>query len=116
MTISRWILFAVMALGLVLFLVRMRALAVRSKQAHQAVEQGALLLDVRTPEEFAAGHLPGAMNIPVQELERRAGELRPGEAGLVLYCRSGVRSHHAQRLLRQKGFEKIVDLGPMSAW
>ncbi|HSP78184.1 MAG TPA: rhodanese-like domain-containing protein [Myxococcaceae bacterium] len=113
----RWILFAVLAVGAVVFLTfRARAQATRSQQAHQAVEQGALLLDVRTPEEFASGHLQGAVNIPVDELERRAKELPSRQAGIVIYCRSGNRSRRAEHILRDKGFEKLIDLGPMSAW
>jgi phage shock protein E len=79
------------------------------------VASGALLLDVRTQEEFAAGHLEGAINIPVQELEERIDELPEGRP-LVVYCQSGRRSAKAVELLRAEGHEAIFDLGPMSAW
>ncbi|RKH71582.1 rhodanese-like domain-containing protein [Corallococcus aberystwythensis] len=85
-------------------------------EAHQRVEAGATLVDVRTPEEFAAGHLPGAVNIPVDELPQRLAELGSPEKPLVLYCRSGARSSRAELLLKERGFQDVFNLGPMSAW
>ena len=85
-------------------------------EAHQRVAAGATLVDVRTPEEFAAGHLPGAVNIPVDELPRRFSELGSPEKPLVVYCRSGARSGRAERLLKERGFQDVFNLGPMSAW
>lgn len=79
------------------------------------VASGALLLDVRTPAEFAAGHLEGAINIPVQQLEERVDEI-PNGRPLVVYCQSGRRSAKAVELLRAGGHEAIFDLGPMQAW
>lgn len=67
-------------------------------------EEGALLVDVRTEEEFAEGHAEGARNIPLHELAHRMGELTPGRA-VVLYCRSGVRSATAGTLLARQGIE-----------
>jgi len=62
------------------------------------------VLDVRPPEEFAAGHLPGAVNIPIHELERRLGEL-PKRKEVVAYCRGPycLMSYDAVQLLRRKG-------------
>lgn len=85
-------------------------------EARRHVEAGALLVDVRSPEEFASGHLPGAVNIPVEELPKRLEELGSPEEPLVIYCRSGMRSSRAERLLKERGFQRIVNLGPMSAW
>lgn len=85
-------------------------------EAHRRVEAGATLVDVRTPEEFAAGHLPGAVNIPVDELPQRLAELGEPEKALVLYCRSGARSSRAELLLKERGFQDVFNLGPMSAW
>ncbi|HEX4146067.1 MAG TPA: FAD-dependent oxidoreductase [Pirellulales bacterium] len=62
-----------------------------------------LLLDVRTADEFAAGHLPGAINLPVDELRSRLGELPPGRE-IVAYCQVGQRGYLATRILRQAGF------------
>lgn len=76
---------------------------VSGAEARRLIEAGARLVDVRTPEEFAAGHLPGAINLPVQELERRMVELEPQERPVVVYCRSGSRSADAARLLQSAG-------------
>jgi rhodanese-related sulfurtransferase len=84
--------------------------------ARQLVADGAQLLDVRTRDEFAAGHIAGAKNIPVQELEQRLGELGAKDAPLVVYCRSGRRSATAKRLLEAAGWTKVHDAGAMSSW
>jgi len=64
------------------------------------------VLDVRPPEEFAAGHLPGAVNIPVHELEKRLGEL-PKRKEVVAYCRGPycLMSYDAVQLLRKRGLK-----------
>ena len=87
-----------------------------SAEARQLVQTGARLVDVRTPGEFAAGHIPGAINIPVQQLDARMSELKPKDAAVVVYCRSGQRSGSAARLLKSAGFAAVHDLGPMSRW
>lgn len=86
-----------------------------SERAHELVDSGALLLDVRTPGEYAGGHLPGAVNIPVQELGERARELPATDRAIVIYCRSGARSAAAASALQSLGY-RVHDLGPMSAW
>jgi NADPH-dependent 2,4-dienoyl-CoA reductase/sulfur reductase-like enzyme/rhodanese-related sulfurtransferase len=63
-----------------------------------------VLLDVRTPEEFAAASIPGALNIPIDELRRRLNEI-PREREIVAYCQVGQRGYLATRILRQAGFK-----------
>lgn len=75
-----------------------------------------VILDVRTAAEFAASHVPGAVNIPVQELSARYHELGARDTKLTLYCRSGARSAVAAAELRRLGFTRVTDIGPMSAW
>jgi rhodanese-related sulfurtransferase len=87
-----------------------------AEQAKAALANGARILDVRTPEEFASGHVAGATNIPVQVLVSRIKELDPKDKPIVLYCRSGARSAQAALLLRGAGFVDVVDVGPMSAF
>lgn len=78
---------------------------------------GALLVDVRSPQEFAAGHIEGARNIPIDTLSARLGELGPpASTTVVVYCQSGGRSTQAARTLRDAGFTSVHNLGPMSAW
>ena len=86
-----------------------------SKQAHEWVEAGATLLDVRTPNEFSAGHLPGAKNIPLAELKKRVKEVGKRRGKVVVYCRSGARSASARPVLENAGFE-VLDIGPMTVW
>lgn len=83
--------------------------------ARDLVESGAVLLDVRTPEEFSSGHIKGAKNIPVSEIDRRASEL-PKDKPVVVYCRSGARSGRARSILVSKGYQDVHNLGPMGAW
>lgn len=84
--------------------------------ARHLVAAGASLLDVRTPEEFAGGHLPGARNIPVDELSRHLDEVGPRDRPVVVYCASGVRAASAARMLAGAGFTQVHNLGSMSAW
>jgi phage shock protein E len=87
-----------------------------SAQAHQLVESGAALIDVRTPGEYGAGHLAGARNIPVAELNQRLSEVGAPSTPVVVYCASGARSAAATSALRQAGYATVVDLGAMSNW
>ncbi len=89
---------------------------VRGPEARELVAAGARLVDVRSPAEFAAGHLPGAVNVPLGELARRMAKLGAKDAPIVLYCASGARSAHAKRLLAAGGFTRVRNLGPMGAW
>jgi rhodanese-related sulfurtransferase len=63
-----------------------------------------LILDVRAPSEFAAGHVPGAVNVPVDELRGRLGELDPARP-IIAYCQVGMRGYLATRILMQSGFK-----------
>ncbi|MCI0460639.1 MAG: FAD-dependent oxidoreductase [Gemmataceae bacterium] len=68
--------------------------------------QRPFLLDVRTPQEYARGHIPGAVNIPVDDLRHRLGELPP-DREIVVYCQVGQRGYLATRLLRQAEFPTV---------
>jgi rhodanese-related sulfurtransferase len=77
-----------------------------------------LLLDVRTEKEFAAGHVPGAINIPYDALPERLGELASHkDAPVVVYCESGRRAGIGAGTLREAGFSQLQHLtGDMSGW
>jgi rhodanese-related sulfurtransferase len=81
-------------------------------------DSGLVVLDVRTPQEFAAGHVPGAINIPHDQLANRLGELPASrDKPVVVYCRSGRRSALAEDVLRQGGFSNVKHLkGDMVGW
>jgi rhodanese-related sulfurtransferase len=68
-----------------------------------------LILDVRTKEEFQAGSIPRAVNIPVDELRERMGEL-PRNRHIVITCRVGIRAYAAYRILKQSGFDRLSNL------
>jgi rhodanese-related sulfurtransferase len=90
---------------------------ITSDEAHALVKSGALLLDVRTVKEFEGGHLDGAVNLPVQELEEKLASLpAKKDQPIVVYCHSGRRSAQARTMLEKAGFLKVSDLGPMAAW
>jgi rhodanese-related sulfurtransferase len=77
-----------------------------------------IVVDVRTPEEFATGHLRDAKNIPLADLPSRIGELDKSKAkGVVVVCQSGPRADKAVKLLQNAGFEDVVSLdGGLVAW
>ena len=87
-----------------------------SSRARKLVSEGAVLLDVRTPDEYRTGHLAGARNIPVQELPRRVDEVGSRDVPVVVYCMSGMRGASAAEILRRAGFKEVLNLGPMAAW
>ena len=74
----------------------------------------AVIIDVRTPEEFQAAHLDGAVNLDLNsgQFAQSIQNLDPEQTYLI-YCRSGNRSAQATQLLRQAGFEKVQDLGSL---
>jgi len=74
------------------------------------------ILDVRTPKEFAEGHVPGAVNIPYDQVESRLGEI-PKDDEIVLYCHSGRRAGLAAETLAANGYAKLAHLeGDMQGW
>ncbi len=77
----------------------------------EKIKAGARVVDVRTREEFADGHYDGAVNVPVDVLTRRLGELGAKTDSYVLYCASGARSAYAARLLKSAGFVDVVNAG-----
>ena len=79
------------------------------------VSADALLLDVREPDEWQAGHVEGAVHIPLGQLQARVGEL-PTDSEIVVICRSGARSGQAVGWLNQNGFDTLNLDGGMVAW
>ncbi len=73
--------------------------------------QGALVVDVRTSGEFAQGSAPGSLNVPLDELAQRLGEL-DRDKPIILCCASGARSMYALRFLQQAGYSDVHNAGP----
>ena len=81
-----------------------------------AIESQALIVDVRTPEEFADGHYPGAINIPHDTILEGIEQLGvTEETPVILYCRSGNRSGQAEQVLQEKGFTEARNAGGLEA-
>lgn len=96
------------------------AAAISADELDRRMREGAapFVLDVRTPEEFAAGHIPGAMLIPHDELAGRLAELplQPGDE-IVVHCKTGRRAEMAQQTLIAAGYTKVRSLeGHMQGW
>lgn len=85
---------------------------VAAEEARQLIDDGAVLIDVRTPEEFSSGHLTDARNIDVQADSFHAEVRRlDRNATYVLYCRSGARAGAAGAMMRELGFTDVVNAG-----
>jgi rhodanese-related sulfurtransferase len=84
--------------------------------SQQQAGEGQVFLDVRTPEEFASGRVPGAVNIPVKQLPSRLAELDKNDR-LVVYCERGPRSAVAVDTLVEAGYTNVSHLmGDMAGW
>lgn len=84
--------------------------------AQELVKAGVVVVDVRTPQEFAGGHVPGAKNIPYDEIRARAGEIGGPETPVLLYCKSGRRSAIAASALKDLGYKKLWDMQSYDRW
>ena len=96
---------------------QIQELSPQDAQRWQAVT-AALVLDVREPDEFAAGHLPGAVNVPRGMLEFRIGELQPdGGAAILLYCKTSGRAALATQSLHSLGYTQLRSVaGGFDQW
>jgi phage shock protein E len=72
-------------------------------------------VDVRTPQEYSAGHIPTAVNIPVSTIAKQF-PTEDKDALIIVYCASGMRSATAKRTLDAAGFTNVVNFGPVSRW
>ena len=80
-------------------------------------EKGYIILDVRRPEEYRPGHIPGAVNLPLETIGAAEPELLPDKSQMIMvYCRSGQRSKAAAQKLADMGYENIVEFGGIMTW
>ncbi|WP_242345258.1 rhodanese-like domain-containing protein [Anaeromyxobacter terrae] len=89
---------------------------VSGAEARRLVADGALLVDVRDPEDFAFDGIDGAVNVPAAEVSARLAELGPPGLPVIVYCETGRRSAAVARELVQLGYARVYDLGPRAAW
>ena len=77
---------------------------------------GAILLDVRSPQEYREGHIPGSKNIPLQTIDKVRTVAENKDTPLYVYCRSGGRSRQAVQRLGQMGYRKVTNIGGIAAY
>ena len=91
---------------------------IKSEQVYATIQadmnKGALLVDVRTPEEFAAGHIEQAVNVPLDKILAGTNLSDDKSTTQYVYCRSGNRSAQAKAALQAAGYTNVVDLGGMN--
>ena len=78
--------------------------------------EGAFLVDVRMPDEYAQGHIPGSINIPLNQLALVEGTIEDKSAPIFVYCLSGGRSSRAAKFLEKIGYADVTDLGGISGY
>lgn len=76
----------------------------------------AVLLDVRTPQEYKEGHIPGSRNIPLQTISNLSNLLKPKDIPLFIYCYSGSRSRQAVSQLQQMGYTNVRNIGGIASY
>jgi phage shock protein E len=76
--------------------------------------KNATIIDVRTPAEFAQEHVPGAINVPLDQIQNRIDEFKTIPKPVVAYCRSGARSGMATSILMQAGIKDVINAGGIS--
>jgi rhodanese-related sulfurtransferase len=74
------------------------------------IKDGAFLVDVRTPAEFAEGHVNGSTNIPLDQVATELEQFK-GKEQIIVFCRSGNRSGQAKMILEQNGFKNVINGG-----
>lgn len=82
-----------------------------SQQQTKGISSEAMILDVRTPEEYAAGHAKRAENLPLQDMQSGVMPTPKKDTPIYVYCRSGNRSSQAKQLLEQNGYTNVTDIG-----
>ena len=77
---------------------------------------GAVLLDVRTPQEYREGHIPGSKNVPLQQLDKISSVADNKDVPMFVYCHSGARSRQATAMLQHMGYANVNDIGGIAAY
>ena len=107
-----WILIAVTIALFIAYMFLRRKGQISSEAAAACLERGALLIDVRSPAEYATGHLPQAINMPLPQIESLIGATATDKNHvLLLHCQSGSRSAEAKDKLNALGYTRVYNLG-----
>lgn len=90
---------------------------VNKTEAVAKIQNGAILLDVRSKEEYDAGHIDGALLLPLDDIVFKMKDLYPDQnKTYIVYCQSGNRSNMALQRLKDMGYEHVYDLGSIKNW
>jgi phage shock protein E len=109
-----WTVVGILAVVVIAIMVWKRMSQVSAEAARKYLGQGALVVDVRSPGEFRGGHLPAAVNIPLDELrEAMPRQVADKSRVLLLHCLSGTRSGIAVGQLKRMGYTKVFNLGSL---
>jgi rhodanese-related sulfurtransferase len=81
----------------------------------ELVQQGAIILDVRSKAEFTGGHIKGSINIPVNVLNNHLGQLKDKDKAIITCCASGIRSASAKSILQSNGYQNVYNGGGWSS-
>lgn len=112
MTPTYWTIYFIVFGIVILFMVMRRSGQISKKAAAEHLRNGALVIDVRTPREFSAGHLTQAINIPVDDIEGIVGgKIKDKNKVLLLHCQTGMRSNKAVKKLAEIGYANAYNLG-----
>ncbi|ANB59596.1 rhodanese-like domain-containing protein [Anoxybacteroides amylolyticum] len=112
-----WIIIgALITYSAVMYFMQRKMVKTLTEEEFRAGYRKAQLIDVREPDEYAAGHILGARNIPLTQLRMRMKELRKDQP-IYLYCQSGLRSGRAAQMLYRKGYRDLYHLkGGFKTW
>lgn len=77
---------------------------------------GAVLLDVRTPDEYRQGHIEDSVNLPLDRISKAPGKIPEKTTPIFVYCLSGARSSQAASSLKSMGYTQVVNIGGINAW
>ncbi len=79
----------------------------RAQKVREVLERGAIIVDVRTPQEYNEGHITNSINVPLQQLETRISMIKKKNKPVITCCRSGSRSGRAKNILQKHGIECV---------
>ncbi len=107
-----WYAWIIVAGAVVIFVALKRAALVSPSAAREYLKQKAIVIDVRTRQEFQGRHLEKAINVPLDQLQAEIGRYAPDKTQpILLHCLSGTRSGMGKTMLRNLGYQKVFNLG-----
>ena len=109
------IIFGIIICIIIFLLYRCTVGTSNSSTLKEWISAGALIVDVRTPEEFSAGNYKNSINVPVSDIEKKPDIFGDRNRSIIVYCRSGGRSGKAKKILEAHGYSKVLDAGAFSS-